>query len=107
MSEYRLQDVIRTNRLRESYGEEIVLTEDGKETPSVHRVVMEFDVGGRSYAVLQPEDERSEDAGEYLLFRIKSSGDGEYEIETIDDDDEWEDVSELVDEMTARFSDDT
>ncbi|WP_199617318.1 DUF1292 domain-containing protein [Paenibacillus alkalitolerans] len=107
MSGYRLQDVIRTNRLRESYGEEIALTEDGKDTAAVYRLVLEFDVGGRSYAVLQPGDERSEDAGEYLLFRINGSGAGQYEIETIDDDEEWEDVSELVDEMTTRFSDDT
>jgi uncharacterized protein YrzB (UPF0473 family) len=106
MSEYRLKDVVRTNRLREAYGDEIVLTEDGREESVPHSIVLEFDVAGHSYAVLQSQDLTSNEAGEISIFRIRIIGEGEYEIETIEDDDEWEEVSELVDEMTTRFTDD-
>lgn len=103
MSEYRLADVKPTSRLRDAYGEEIELTEDDRDTAVIYKIALEFDVRGRSYAVLRAEETSGDD--EIMLYRVKHVGEGEYEIETIEDDDEWEDISELVDEMTTRFTD--
>jgi len=103
MSEYSVANVVRTNRLRETYGEDIVLYEDGAEGERVHKIVMEFDLSGRSYVVLRPED-ADDGEDETSVFRVTPAGEGEFEIETIEDDEEWENVSELVDEMTVSFS---
>lgn len=103
MSDYTVEHAKLTNRLREKYGEDIILSEDGKDEPVSHRIVLEFDVQGRSYVLLR--DEASKDA-EPLVFRVVPQADGEFEIETIEDDDEWENVSELADELTASFSND-
>jgi len=105
MSEYTVANVVRANRLLETYGEEIVLYEDDDaEESRVHKIVMEFDVAGRSYVVLRPEDAEADDDDETSVFRVTPAGEGEFEIETIEDDEEWENVSELVDEMTVSFS---
>lgn len=98
MDVYRVENVVRTERLRSKYGNEVVLTEDGaEERDIVHEIVMEFDLAGRSYAVLRPA-EAGEDA-ELSVFRVTTE-DGEERIETIEDDEEWENISELVDELT-------
>ncbi|HZG56402.1 DUF1292 domain-containing protein [Paenibacillus sp.] len=102
MSEYTIANAVRTNRLREAYGDEIVLSEDGEDQEGAHKIVMEFDVAGRSYVVLRPEE--AGDGEELSVFRVTPAADGEYDIETIEDDEEWEDVTELVDEMTVSFS---
>jgi uncharacterized protein YrzB (UPF0473 family) len=101
MTEYIAANAVRTHRLRDTYGEDIVLSEDGKEGASVQKIVLEFDVAGQSYAVLRPEDASQDD--EMSVFRVTPSADGEFEIETIEDDEEWENVSELVDELTISF----
>lgn len=101
MSEYTIENVTRTNQLRDAYGDDIVLSEDGTEGSSVHKIVLEFAINGKSYAVLRAEDATLED--EASIFRVMPVSDGEFEIETIEDDEEWENVSELVDEMTVAF----
>jgi uncharacterized protein YrzB (UPF0473 family) len=83
--------------LREAYGEEIELLDEQDEAV-VFKLLREFAVDDRLYAVLQSEELKQED--EVALFRITASDEGLYELETIEDDDEWEDVSELYDEMT-------
>ncbi|TLS53599.1 DUF1292 domain-containing protein [Paenibacillus antri] len=105
MSEYTLDNVVRANRLRETYGDDIVLFEDDDaEGERVHKIVLEFDLGDRSYVVLRPEDAAADEDDETSVFRVTPAGEGEFEIETIEDDEEWENVSELVDEMTVSFS---
>jgi uncharacterized protein YrzB (UPF0473 family) len=101
MVEYTIDNVTRTTRLRDAYGDDIVLSEDGEEGSSVHKIVLEFDIAGKSYAVLRAEGASLED--EISVFRVMAGADGEFEIETIEDDEEWENVSELVDEMTIAF----
>lgn len=100
MTQYTAANAKRSNRLREVYGDDVVLSEDGKEGSAAHKIVLEFDLGEQSYVVLQPEDD---EAGETSVYRVVPSADGEYDIETIEDDEEWENVSELVDEMTVKF----
>jgi uncharacterized protein YrzB (UPF0473 family) len=101
MVEYTLENVTRTNRLRDAYGGDIVLSEDGTEGSSVHKIVLEFDISGKSYAVLRAEDSALDD--EASVYLVMPGADGEFEIETIGDDEEWENISELVDEMTVAF----
>ncbi|MNJ81747.1 hypothetical protein D3C77_807110 [compost metagenome] len=62
-----------------------------------YSVEKEFDVAGSSYAVLRQEDGSSE---EPEIFKIVTTTDGTLELITIDDDEEWENVSELYDELT-------
>jgi uncharacterized protein YrzB (UPF0473 family) len=90
------------NTLREAFGDDIILFDEQNES-TAYRILAEFAHEGRSYAVLQSEALRKED--EVAIFRI-APGEGEPELETIEDDDEWETVSELYDEMAFPLKDD-
>ncbi|WP_124727942.1 DUF1292 domain-containing protein [Staphylospora marina] len=56
-----------------------------------YRVLGELETSGRHYAILQSFDDHPDEAG---LFRIEQGVPME-----IDDDNEWETVAEVVDEM--------
>lgn len=97
------QEFVPIRVLRDAYGETVELEgETGK--AAVYTVLSEFSLGDRLYAVLQSERMKSDD--DVALFRINRSEAGAPELETIMDDDEWEDVLELYDEMTFTFDDD-
>lgn len=83
--------------LRESFGEQVVLLDEQDESVA-YRILAEFRHEGNDYAVLQSEQLKKEQ--EVALFKIAVSGDGEPELETIEDDDEWETVAELYDELS-------
>jgi uncharacterized protein YrzB (UPF0473 family) len=93
--------VRRTDTLRTALGDDIILFDEQNES-AVYRILAEFVYEGTAYAVLQSEALRKED--EVALFRVVSEG-GEPQLETIEDDDEWETVSELYDEMTFPLKD--
>ncbi|QWU17703.1 Protein of unknown function [Paenibacillus sophorae] len=99
MTEFSAGQAVWTSRLKDAYGEAVEL-EDENGKASVYEIIAEFEVQGRSYAVLQD----SEKDGEREILRIVISPDGPPELESIEDDDEWEDISELYDELT--FPDD-
>lgn len=84
-------------KLRETYGEEIELFDEQEESVP-HRILAEFRCNGNDYAVLQSAQLKKEK--EVAIFKVSVSGEGEPMLETIEDDDEWETVSELYDEMT-------
>ncbi|TMV52726.1 DUF1292 domain-containing protein [Paenibacillus mesophilus] len=88
--------------LREAYGDEIELFDEQDESVA-YRIMAEFRYNGSVYAVLQSDELRKEK--EVAIFKISASGDGEPELETIEDDDEWETVSELYDEMSFPIQD--
>jgi len=91
-----------SNVLREIYGEEIALIDEQDESV-VFALLAEFVYEGHIYAVLQSEELKQDD--EVAVFRVTETGDGGYELETIEDDDEWETVSELYDEMAFPIQD--
>ncbi|MDO7908119.1 DUF1292 domain-containing protein [Paenibacillus sp. JX-17] len=93
MSSFSKEDVKWTSVIRDSMGTEVELQdEQGKAV--LYTLKAEFQLGGQGYAVLgQPN-------GEDEVFRIVVSSDGEVELADIEDDEEWEDVSELYDELT-------
>lgn len=97
MPEYTAAFAKPESRLSDAYGREIILTEDGAEGSTVYRIVLEFSVHGVSYAALRAEEAGPD--GELSVFRITRLDDGEPGIETIEDDEEWESVSELADEL--------
>jgi uncharacterized protein YrzB (UPF0473 family) len=97
---YTLKDVKLMNQLRSTYGDDIIFYDD-REQSVVYKLLTEFQLGDQGYAVVQLDQAKAE---EPEIFRIITGADGELELETIDDDDEWETVSELYDEM--MFSED-
>lgn len=84
------------NDLRNIYGEDIILLNDQEES-EVFRILAEFEWNSVAYAVLQSDKLKKSD--ETAIFRMLKNND-RIELETIDDDDEWEDVSELYDELS-------
>jgi len=104
MPGYTVDQAKLVSRLRDHYGDEVILSEDGKDEPVTYRIALEFDVQDKSYVLLQAEGDSGGDR-EPLVFRVIPQADGEFDIETIEDDEEWEDVSELADELTTSFAD--
>lgn len=96
MPEFSASDVVWTSRVHDAFGS-VVELEDEQGDVSYYSVEKEFDVAGGSYAVLRAESGAN---AEPEIFKIISAQDGALELVTIDDDDEWENVTELYDELT-------
>ncbi|MGV7117879.1 DUF1292 domain-containing protein [Paenibacillus kyungheensis] len=102
MTDLSASNVKFTSRLLEAYGLLIELTDEQNEV-TVYRIVSEFQIDTGTYAVLQKDNGIPED--EVEILKIIDAADGKPELVTIDDDDEWEDVAELYDELTLPFED--
>ncbi|NEW04560.1 DUF1292 domain-containing protein [Paenibacillus sp. SYP-B3998] len=82
--------------LRNVYGDDIILFDEQNESTVFH-LLAEFVYENQTYAVLQSDELKKED--DVAIFRVIENAEQQYELETIEDDDEWETVSELYDEM--------
>lgn len=82
--------------LRAIFGDVVELNGDADATES-YRILAELTVSGNRYAVLQSEAMKQEDDIE--VFRIVVEPDGGLQLETVEDDDEWERVSEAYDDL--------
>ncbi|AIQ22765.1 DUF1292 domain-containing protein [Paenibacillus sp. NPDC058367] len=100
MTDVSADQAVWTSRLKEAYGETVEL-EDEQGKSSIYDIIAEFEVGGIGYAVLKGTGKDVE----YEILRIVVSPDGLPELENIVDDEEWEDISELYDEMTFPVDD--
>ncbi|MBP1995693.1 DUF1292 domain-containing protein [Paenibacillus eucommiae] len=89
--------------LRNAYGDDIILFDEHNES-TVYRLLAEFVYGNYTYAVLQASESKKEE--DVAIFRVVESAPQQYELETIEDDEEWETVSELYDEMTFPVNED-
>jgi uncharacterized protein YrzB (UPF0473 family) len=58
--------------------------------------IVEFE--GKDYALLLPSEEEEDDEVDMVLMRLTKDGD-EYSFETIDDEDEFERVSEYIENL--------
>lgn len=96
MTELSSGQVEWSNRLKEAFGPTVEL-EDEEGTTSVFDLTAEFVVGDQSYAVLLKVDD---DSDEYDILKVITSPEGNLELATIDDDEEWENIAELYDELT-------
>ncbi|MNI80982.1 hypothetical protein D3C73_1375580 [compost metagenome] len=95
--------VTQTDILRNAYGNDIILFDEHNES-TVYQLLTEFVYGSHTYAVLQSDQLKKED--DFAFFRVVESAEKQYELETIEDDEEWETVSELYDEMMFPVEDD-
>jgi len=84
--------------LRQQFGDTIELNGE-KES---YDILAELTVNGLSYAILQSESMRGEDDIE--VFRVVEGAQGSLQLETVEDDDEWEAVAEAYDD--AQFGSD-
>ena len=99
---FTVNDVRPSNLLRDQFGEEVILFND-QEQSNRYRILHEFTLHRQSYAVMQSERPYGDE--DYEIFRINSS-DGGIEIETIEDDEEWENIAEIYDEIVFGSDED-
>ncbi|MNC19882.1 hypothetical protein D3C75_678210 [compost metagenome] len=95
-----LDDVKNLSILKEAFGEEVLL-EDEAGASEPQRILAEFEVDGVRYAVLQSDQMKRGD--ETALYHIVTDEQGELQLAEVQDDDEWETILELYDEMTVSF----
>ncbi|WP_336784453.1 DUF1292 domain-containing protein [Paenibacillus sp. MMO-177] len=83
-------------RLREAFGNVIELVSEHGSLDKFE-IKAEFQLGPYVYAALQSPDMKKEQ--EVELFRVILTDNGEPQLETIEDDDEWELASEAYDDL--------
>jgi uncharacterized protein YrzB (UPF0473 family) len=76
----------------------VVTDEDGKEHEMV--LVYSFETEGRTYAVLLDRNDPEDDG---IIFRVEEEGDEEVLV-NIEDDEEWEKVMKMYEELAAQES---
>ncbi|GKU75632.1 DUF1292 domain-containing protein [Paenibacillus sp. L3-i20] len=85
----------RQSHLKEAFGNDVeLISEEG--VTELFSIKDEFQIGDVLYAALQNEAMRGED--EVELFRVILGG-SEPQLETIEDDEEWEAASEAYDDL--------
>lgn len=96
MQYYQGKDAQPIDVLKQAFGEEIDLI-DGNRT-STFKLLAEFSLGAQEYAVLAPQLPEHEE--ELSFFRVTRNEQGEPQLESIEDEEEWENVSEVYDELS-------
>ncbi len=82
--------------LKDQYGSDVILyDEQGREV--TYRIMAEIQYQHKLYAVLQSKAMAKE--GEIEVFQALQQVNGQWELETVEDEAVWEDVAELYDEM--------
>ena len=76
----------------------IVTEEEGREHEMI--LVYSFETGGRTYAVLLDRNDPEEDG---VIFRVEQDGEDEVLV-NIEDEDEWNRVVRVYEEIVARES---
>ncbi|MFS0727423.1 DUF1292 domain-containing protein [Paenibacillus sp. 1P07SE] len=85
--------------LRSKYGRQLALvSEDGSE--EMYQIAAEYRLNGRAYAALQTAAMKKLD--ELAFFRISSQPDGEFELDAVTDEEEWEAAAEAYDDLLFR-----
>ncbi|MFV9510954.1 DUF1292 domain-containing protein [Tepidibacillus sp. LV47] len=93
------REIEEVHLLKEQLGSEITLVDENAQEQLFH-LLLELVFNGKHYAYFQsPEDEE----GEIEVLRVVKLDNGEYDLEYIEDDDEWEDAVELFDEWTIQY----
>jgi uncharacterized protein YrzB (UPF0473 family) len=95
MSANAFPQAVEVRVLRDLYGKDIVLFDEQGES-TTHRIMTEFELDSQIYAALQSDALRKDH--EVVLFKVTVKPGEEPELETIEDDDVWETVSEIVDD---------
>jgi uncharacterized protein YrzB (UPF0473 family) len=85
----------RPSSLETAFGNFVELDGNGG-TTETYRILAELEIESRRYAVLQSESMRKE--GDIEVFRITVNGEGNLQLETVEDDEEWERAAEAYDD---------
>lgn len=80
--------------LEDEFDQVTLTLEDGSEMTC--DVIAIFPCGERDYIALLPENDPD---GDFLLYRFIDNGDGNYDLDDIGDDDEFDAASEAFDEL--------
>ncbi|CAM3981803.1 DUF1292 domain-containing protein [Cohnella lubricantis] len=78
------------------FGDQVELEGQGGK-PEHFKIMAELSLGGRDYAVLQSDAMKAE--GDIEVFRVVVDGNGTPQLETVEDDEEWENVAEAYDDL--------
>jgi uncharacterized protein YrzB (UPF0473 family) len=65
-----------------------------------YTLLAELVINGTNYAFFSNDDLKKDD--EVFILKYAVDADGEYELITVDNDDEWEDVAEIFDEYMLQ-----
>ncbi|WP_010270655.1 DUF1292 domain-containing protein [Paenibacillus senegalensis] len=101
MHYYQGKDARPIDVLKQAFGEEIDLIDGNRE--ATYTLLAEFALGTQGYAVLAPQHNEHEE--ELAIFRVVRNEQGEPQLESIEDEEEWENVSEVYDEITWNSED--
>lgn len=85
---------IQVNELSKQLGDQVEL-EDADGNSELFTIVAELSINGNHYCALKHEKDKKDD--EEYYFKVEANEEG-FNIVPIDDEDEWEDVSEAFDE---------
>ncbi len=85
-----------SNQLRERFGQEVELY-DEQDHPVAFRILAEFSYDEEIYAILQSEELRKDDDIE--IFQVSRNEQGEIDLNIVEDEDLWENIAEIYDEM--------
>lgn len=84
--------------LKDLFGTSIELF-DEKDAES-YTLLAELVINGQAYAFFSNDEMKKDD--EVVILRYALDANGEYELITVDDEDEWEDISEMFDEYMLQ-----
>jgi uncharacterized protein YrzB (UPF0473 family) len=97
---FEAKDALESNLLQSTFGNEVILYDENNERMTF-KVLREFRLGEVSYAVLRSSKLLKNE--EYELFRVIMNDLSEVDLEIIEDDEEWEAVAEVYDELTLSM----
>jgi uncharacterized protein YrzB (UPF0473 family) len=81
--------------LRKLFGDSVDLNDENDRSVT-YRILAELTVEGRQYAILQSDAMLQNDDIE--VFRVVPDPEGDLQLETVEDDEEWELVAEAYDD---------
>lgn len=96
------------NQLNNLEDDDMFVTLDLDDGSSVEcEILTIFEADGRDYIALLPVDEEDDDDAEVFIYRYFEDADGNPSLENIEDDEEYEIVSDRFDELLdeAEFED--
>ncbi|MFC5989216.1 DUF1292 domain-containing protein [Marinicrinis lubricantis] len=91
---YSLEDAELVTLLRDAYGTQIELEGAGE---GIYSILAEFALHHQYYAIVQNASMKKE--GDIEVIRYYPSQNQEFELENVEDDEEWENISEIYDEF--------
>jgi uncharacterized protein YrzB (UPF0473 family) len=87
-------DVKVVELIKKVHGDHVILFDEQGDELEFH-LLKEIEWNRKVYAILQHPD----DEDEVEIFLVSLAADGSYELETIEDEEEWEKIAEIFDDL--------